>query len=377
VHCAPCVQEALWKSIIVHRNVGAALLVGTLSITAVLTLRALYKENCALESYRPGVGGQCTPPAGASPYMTSVNLGELLSSLAVPSIFEWYVPISLAVLLLQLLLCKAFFHLRFRSSPAVPRSFSLNAALSDPRNDAVAVSFAAACAAAALTLCGVVTCPDPHVGRFVLGLLLWLGIGLGLVVASLCLNTLAMLHTCRSEAALVDNNLAVAAFEAGSTIAAGLVVKAAVTGDSPSFGVGLATTLLYWSVAQAFMLAAIGLHRLLTRFDLQAAIAADGNFAAGVSSGMTLVALAVVVHTGVLRFPSLAVLAPVVAAGLLLLYLLRVLVDRFILPGGALDDEVSRDKNWGAALIEGTCAVSVALILTMLMPVEPGADVCD
>jgi hypothetical protein len=41
-------------------------------------------------------------------------------------------------------------------------------------------------------------------------------------------------------------------------------------------------------------------------------------------------------------------------------------VDKFILPGSLLDEEISRDRNWGAALIEGTAAIGLALILTTL-----------
>jgi hypothetical protein len=42
----------------------------------------------------------------------------------------------------------------------------------------------------------------------------------------------------------------------------------------------------------------------------------------------------------------------------------RVFVDRALLPGHSLDDELGRDQNWGVALLEGGLAVVMSLVLT-------------
>ena len=39
----------------------------------------------------------------------------------------------------------------------------------------------------------------------------------------------------------------------------------------------------------------------------------------------------------------------------------RYIADKLLLPGGLLDDEISQDRNWGAALIEGGVAIIIAL----------------
>ncbi len=49
--------------------------------------------------------------------------------------------------------------------------------------------------------------------------------------------------------------------------------------------------------------------------------------------------------------------------GVVLIVIARFLVDRLILPGNKLDTEIQRDRNWGAALIEGGCAIIVAWLL--------------
>jgi len=50
----------------------------------------------------------------------------------------------------------------------------------------------------------------------------------------------------------------------------------------------------------------------------------------------------------------------------------RFIVDIAVLPGDRLDSEISKDKNWGAALIEGAVAVGLAFISNLYVP-PPGA----
>ena len=58
---------------------------------------------------------------------------------------------------------------------------------------------------------------------------------------------------------------------------------------------------------------------------------------------------------------------------------MRVVVDHLVLPGDKLDIEIKRDRNWGAALIEGAVAVGIAFVLHVYVP-PPGPidtyDVC-
>ena len=50
----------------------------------------------------------------------------------------------------------------------------------------------------------------------------------------------------------------------------------------------------------------------------------------------------------------------------ILMPLCRFCTDRLLLPHAKLNDEISQDRNWGAALIEGTSAITIALILGTL-----------
>ena len=60
--------------------------------------------------------------------------------------------------------------------------------------------------------------------------------------------------------------------------------------------------------------------------------------------------------------------------GIVLLILLRVVVDRVVLPGDTLDGEMLQ-QNWGAALIEGAAAFSIAIVLDIFQ-YAPEDNVC-
>ena len=63
------------------------------------------------------------------------------------------------------------------------------------------------------------------------------------------------------------------------------------------------------------------------------------------------------------RYDSLLGLALWFFMGTALLLGCRYLVDKLLLPGRLLDDEVGNDQNWGAALIEGGSAIALASLI--------------
>ena len=42
----------------------------------------------------------------------------------------------------------------------------------------------------------------------------------------------------------------------------------------------------------------------------------------------------------------------------------RYMVDKWMLPGALLDEEIEHDKNWGAACVEGAAAIAIAFLIT-------------
>ncbi len=100
----------------------------------------------------------------------------------------------------------------------------------------------------------------------------------------------------------------------------------------------------------------------MTTFDLHVEIEKD-NVAAGVSAGLTLIAIGIIMSHSIIISNSIPAFIVWFINGSFLILLSRFIVDKLILPKHRLDDEIAEDRNWGAALIEGGSAVIVALLI--------------
>ena len=144
------------------------------------------------------------------------------------------------------------------------------------------------------------------------------------------------------------------------------MIKAALFGEqTESFFVSLIVTIVYFALGQAAFVLFSKLYQKVSAVDLHEEIEND-NVAAGVSFGMTLIAAGMLLSGYLMQYDSFIGLAIWFVIGAFLLIVCRYLVDKVLLPGSSLDDEISRDRNWGAALIEGSSAIGLALLLTSL-----------
>ena len=87
------------------------------------------------------------------------------------------------------------------------------------------------------------------------------------------------------------------------------------------------------------------------------------NISAGVAFGLSLVAISILLSGYIISYNSLVGFAVWFVMGLFVLMVSRYIVDKMMLPGHLLDEEISKDQNWGAALVEGTVAVGIALLM--------------
>lgn len=364
-----------------HKNWGAAVLLGSLKLLTALLLGALYGQNCDVgneqdyyECYQPKYGG---------------SLWERFAIVAVPDIFNWQSLLDLLLLLIIMLFAKAVYFLRFacRSTGGVSegvRKFSLDDALADPKNNAIAISLSAFSVAQGLALVGVAYCPNDNAGIHGGNLVTWTSFGCILLIFAFMINDCLLLGKISNTDALREDNLAVAVFEAGSFLSCGLILRGNLYGtgsdtDAADFGAGFAVISLYWVVTQVLLLIFCYIYRCLTAFDDHAELKA-ANAASGVSSAVTLVALAIVMSYPLPFFSSLIIFLPIAVVGAVFLLLIRFVVDFAVLPGDRLDREIKNDKNWGAALIEGAVAIGIAFVGNLYVPApgEPGEyDACS
>jgi putative membrane protein len=352
-----------------HRHWGAAALLGSLKILLALVLMSSYSQNCDPATLSDEF---CTEKFPAS---FVARLGHV----SIPDVFTMHVLSNLIILLLFMLVAKAIYFVRFACKDGVSaartnlRTFSLDAMVADPENNAIAVSLAAFTFAMGLTLVGVVRCPEDNAGRHAAAVLQWTAIGGVLLVLAFAINDCVLLAKISNTEALAQNNVAVACFEAGSLVACGVILRGSLTGGGSNYTMGesLALTVLFWAVSQLMLLIIAYIYRCITFFDDWEQLK-KGNVAAGVSGGCTLVALAIIMAYPIPMYVSLLIFVPISVVGIAALMVVRKLVDKCVLPGNALDKEIVDDQNWGAAIIEGGVVVGIAFISNMYVP-PPGA----
>jgi len=256
--------------------------------------------------------------------------------------------------------------------------YALNEELTEKDNKAIALSFAGYLFAVILITWSVMG-SDTAVGEgsedFVwldLGsTLLWSLIGVILLQVSRVVNNRLLLPRFNNVKELVeDRNVGTGAVQAGTYIGTALMIRPVVTGEgSGNLLADLGLTLIYFVLAQlAFIVFGI-IYQRMSAFDLHDEIERD-NASAGIGFGLTLVAVALLLSGYLLNYDSLLGFLVWFFLGAILLVAGRKAVDRILLPGSKLDDEIKDDRNWGAALIEGAVAIGLALILvTSFAPV--------
>jgi uncharacterized membrane protein YjfL (UPF0719 family) len=158
-------------------------------------------------------------------------------------------------------------------------------------------------------------------------------------------------------------NLAAGALECGTYVASGIILAGAIRqpGGTP------------WTAAAVFLLAQCAfivmghLNQRWSGYDVAAEVR-SGNFAAGIGFALTMVALSLLMLKAIGgEFTSwattLSYFAFDAAAGMVLLVFLRWLAGVALLPGARMKDEIVRDRNVNAGLIEGVLAVGIAAII--------------
>ena len=233
-------------------------------------------------------------------------------------------------------------------------------------NKAIAITFTGFMFGLGLILWGVLKVPPLEERWLDLADTAMMGvIGILLLSVSQIINDKLMFPSFDMGKQLADKNLGAGLAGCGSYIGTALIVMECVSvGRSSMFeGQRFADLLIFFVLGQvAFVLFAV-VYQRVTAFDLQAEIE-QANPAAGASFGLTMIAMGILLAHAIRTTDSLAAFGAMVVIAVVLLMVLRKFVDLVLLPGHDLDEEISRDRNWGTSSIEGGIAIAVALIIT-------------
>mgnify|MGYP001803282262 CR=1 FL=1 len=164
-----------------------------------------------------------------------------------------------------------------------------------------------------------------------------------------------------------EHNVAVGAVQFGTYVATGLIAAGAVTGT----GGGLETAVAFFVLGQISLLIFSFIYDFFTPYSIHDELKKK-NIAAGVALGGTLIALGIIVLNGVSGDfiswqENLTNLAIVNLMAFIFLPIIRFVMDKLVIPGGDLSNEIIEDKNIGAGLLEANVAISFAIVLNMLL----------
>lgn len=246
--------------------------------------------------------------------------------------------------------------------------YDLNEQLTSADNKAIALSFSGYLIAIVIIIQSVLSVStNKGLWADIIDTTIWSLIGIALLQVSRFVNNKWLLHKFDVwKELLEDRNIGAGAIQCGAYIGSAFMIKAALYGDDESTFLGsLIAAIVYFTIGQiAFVLFSI-LYERVSAFELHEEIEND-NIAVGIGFGMTLVATGILLSGYLMKYDSFVGLALWFIIGAFLLVVCRYLIDKILLPKASLDAEISEDRNWGAALIEGTGAIGLALVLTSL-----------
>ena len=244
----------------------------------------------------------------------------------------------------------------------------LNDALAKNDNAAVGVTLAGYYIATSIIFIGVLVGPSAGFVKDLIATALYSLAGLVLLtIAGFALDKLVMTRFSNITSILEKHNAGMAAVRFGFYVATGLITAASIAGD----GGGPETVLAFFVLGQAALFLFAKIYDWTTPYDLQGEIE-SGNIAAGVSFGGSVLALGIVIARGVTGdfvawAPSLIDFGVTTLAGVVMLAVLRVVMDRVLLIGHNLNREIAEDRNIAAGFVEMAIAVAFALVLAALM----------
>jgi len=241
--------------------------------------------------------------------------------------------------------------------------YNLDEELTQKDNKALAVSYAGYLVGQAFIVLGVMMGPSSGLVQGLIGVAVWSLAGIVLLNISRIINDRLILKAFSNRKEIIeDKNVGVGAAQCGGYIGTALLIEAIVAGEQISWLASVVGVLVFFIVGQIVFIIFSLIYAKVVRYDLHAEMERD-NAAAGLSFGLTLIAVGLILSKSVRDSASIPAFFAWFLIGLALILVARFLIDKMLLPGHKLDEEVSTDQNWGVALVEGAGAVMVAALL--------------
>jgi len=248
----------------------------------------------------------------------------------------------------------------------IHRSYDLNDELVEKDNPALALSVTGYYAGLVFALGGCIVGPSHGLVSDLIDLIIYGFTAIVLINLSWFVCDRLILRRFHVIDELIrDQNQGTGAVSCGVSIASGLVIYGAISGE----GGNIWTAISFWSIGQFMLILAGLMYNLITPYCIHEEIERD-NVAAGVSFAGALIAMGIVVGLSAEGdFESWKNDLPrfiyISSIGLLLLPIIRYLTDKVLFPTQKITDEIANQEipNVGVAYIEAFSYIAAAFII--------------
>ena len=258
-------------------------------------------------------------------------------------------------------------------SPGTPRSreydYTFDNAIARDDNKALNISFAGYMIGTGLLTWSSFSDLNPDDEWMnVLYVIVWQIFGIiFLEIARVANDKIVLNELNNKEEIIIRRNIAVGITEFGGYIGAGQIVMGATSGTMASFGVDIASAVLFFVLGHIVFLILDYIMIRLDDFDFNDEIK-KGNVAVAVYYALNHMTLGQLIATCIIRTDSLLAFVSWVATGTVVIILLHVVVQKILLPGTNIKNEIWEQQNWGAALVYGAIPLSVAIYVNTFLP---------
>lgn len=254
------------------------------------------------------------------------------------------------------------------------RSFSVENELFEKDNPALAVSFAGYLISIGIILYYLISSPPSSYWsnweglnpQFIpaLDITVWFIFSILLLNVSRVINDKFLLYQFSNRKEIIeDQNIGAGVVQMGSYISSAYMISMIIAyGQEKTLLLEIIFALLYFSLSQIGLIVFSRIYARLLPYRIHDEIEKD-NFAPGVSFGLTLIAIGMIISFPLQETGNLVVLFFWFINGVVLLFISRLLLNLFFFKKKTLDYEIEKDQNWGIALIEGSIMIIIALIM--------------
>ena len=253
------------------------------------------------------------------------------------------------------------------------KGFSIKEELVEKDNLAFAFAHVGYFIGLLLAIGSAIVGPSRGLANDIIDILIYGVLAIVLLNLSIWLNDKIVLRKFSVKKEIIeDRNSGTGVIEGAVSIASGLIIFGAVSGES-EVGVwshGILTAVVFWAVGQLAIVIAAAVYQLITPYDVHEHIEKD-NVAVGVGFAGALIAIANLIRHGLTGdfdgwIPTFTEAGFELVLGIILLPVMRFLTDKILLPGQRLTDEIINQEhpNVGAAIIEAFAYIGGSVLIT-------------